>query len=102
MSAMKEIKWDFIWVNYLPVSTSDEKSQLLFLSWGWKNVGLHAHLKIISDLSKNEFKENVFGGTFCWENSNILRNLKFQKISAMVVPRPEGKLTKNELSALVS
>ena len=75
MSAMKEIKWDFIWVNYLPVSTSDEKSQLLFLSWGWKNVGLHAHLKIISDLSKNEFKEKCV-----WWHI-LLRKLKYSEKS---------------------
>ena len=63
-------KGDFIWGKYLLVSISSEKSQLLFLSWGWKNVG-GKHIWEKSEicekknLGKNsEFEEkNKFGST---------------------------------------
>ena len=58
---MKKINWDFFWGYYFPVSTFSEKSQLLCI---------------------------YLMAQFGEKNSNFLRNLRFEKISALVAPRP--------------
>ena len=95
---MKKINWDSIWGYYLPVSSFSEKSQVLFLRWGWKNVG-GTHV-----WEKSQIWEKTCRWVWVWENihlvaqfgeknSNFLRNLRFEKISALVAPRPDVKLS---------
>ena len=90
---MKKINWNFIWGYYLLVSTFSEKSQLLFLRWGWKNVG-GTHVWEKSQIGEKTRRwvwvwENIYlVAQFGEKNSNFLRNLRFEKISALVAPRP--------------
>ena len=90
---MKKINWDSIWGYYLPVSSFSEKSQVLFLRWGWKNVG-GTHVWEKSQIGEKTRRwvwvwENIYlVAQFGEKNSNFLRNLRFEKISALVAPRP--------------
>ena len=103
---MKKINWDSIWGYYLSVSTFSEKSQLLFLRWGWKNVG-GTHVWEKSQIWEKLADEFEFEKTFIWwhtlvkKNSNFLRNLRFEKISALVAPRPDDANNNTTESRLV-
>ena len=89
-SALKEI--EEIWGTYLPVSTFSDKFQLLFLRWGWKTGGgTHIWIKsqILEKKDNSALEEKyVVRHTLVRNTQNFLRNLRFEKISALGAPRP--------------
>ena len=81
MFVMKKINWDFIWGYYLPVSTFSEKSKLLFLRWGWKNVG-GTHI-----WEKSQIWEKTWRWVWFWENINLVAQfLRKTQILALEPP----------------
>ena len=77
---MKKINWDFIWGYYLPVSTFSEKSQLLFLRWGWKNVG-GTHVWEKSQSWEKTWRWVWVLETFTWWHTLVRKTQIFWEIS---------------------
>ena len=66
--------WDFIWGYYLPVSIFSEKSQLLYLRWGWKNVG-GTHI-----WEKSQIWEKTRGWVWVWEKIYLVAHFGEEKL----------------------
>lgn len=84
----------FICGYYIQISWFSEKSQLFFFHLIKKNIGgTHVwkkNLKFEKKTQRQVWEKIYLVAQFGEKNSNFLRNLIFEKISALVAPKPGG------------